>query len=88
MGQIKIRLSDADEDEVKQILSDFDLDLTTVTRIFYQQIIREKRIPLDFDLNSSLPIDTRKALRESMKMKNATGYDSGASLVRSLRSNK
>lgn len=88
MGQIKVRLSDEDEDEVKRILSDFGLDLTTVTREFYQRIIRDRRIPLDFDLNSSLPIETRKALRESMKMENATSYDSSSSLVRSLQADK
>lgn len=87
MGQITVRIADGDKKEATQIVNDLGLDMTTVTKAFYKQIIRERRIPLDFSLNT-LPPDTMKALAESKQLEkeaNVKSYDSGASFINAIK---
>lgn len=80
MSQITVRISDADKQQVDHIVKELGLDMTTVTRAFYKQIIREQRVPLDFSLG--LPVETEEALEESRAMRGkAKGYATGKDLV-------
>ena len=82
MSQVTVRISDADKQQVDHIVKELGLDMTTVTRAFYKQIIREQRIPLDFSLD--LPVETEEALEESRRlaMRGKTkGYATGKDLV-------
>ena len=45
-ASITIRLDPQLKSEAAAIVEDFGLDLTSVTRAFYAQIVREHRIPL------------------------------------------
>lgn len=83
MGQVTVRIADEDKKEATRIVKELGLDMTTVTKAFYKQIIRERRVPLDFSL-TALPADTRRALDESKLMEKddtVKGYGSGASLI-------
>ncbi|AFU72151.1 toxin-antitoxin system protein [Bifidobacterium asteroides PRL2011] len=82
MSQVTVRISDADKQQVDHIVKELGLDMTTVTRAFYKQIIREQRVPLDFSLG--LPAETEDALEESRLLAirgNTKGYTTGKDLV-------
>ena len=63
MSQVTVHISDADKQQVDYIVKELGLDMTTVTRTFYRQIVREQRVPLDFSLG--LPAETEEAMEES-----------------------
>lgn len=55
-----------------------------------KQIIRERRVPLDFSLDT-LPAETKKALVESMQMAKddkAEVYESGTDLINAMSTGK
>ncbi|WRS29228.1 type II toxin-antitoxin system RelB/DinJ family antitoxin [Actinomycetaceae bacterium MB13-C1-2] len=47
MSSITIRVDEQTKAEANRIASDFGFDLSSVTRAFYRQMIRENRIPLN-----------------------------------------
>ncbi|WP_172119569.1 type II toxin-antitoxin system RelB/DinJ family antitoxin [Actinomyces faecalis] len=47
MATITVRVEDSVKEGVTQIAEDFGFDLSSVTRAFYLQMIREHRIPLN-----------------------------------------
>ncbi|BDR53801.1 hypothetical protein KIM372_17080 [Bombiscardovia nodaiensis] len=79
MVQVTIRVSAADKVRASHIVEELGLDLSSVTRAFYKQIIRERRIPLDLSYDDPEPTaETLQALREADEMiANGTGikYD-------------
>ena len=69
LAQFTLKLDDGDKKEATAIVEELGLDLPTVTRAFYKQIIRERRIPLDLSFNyRGLPEETRLALDEADQM--------------------
>ncbi len=46
MASVTIRVDDQTKREAAEIVEDFGFDLSSVTRAFYRQIVRERRIPL------------------------------------------
>lgn len=63
MASVTIRVDDETKAEATEIVDDFGFDLSSVTRAFYRQIVRERRIPLS--LSYDVPNDeTIAALRE------------------------
>ena len=46
MASVTIRVDDQTKKEAARIVEDFGFDLSSVTRAFYRQIVRENRIPL------------------------------------------
>ena len=46
MASVTIRVDEQTKRDVVEIVEDFGLDLSSVTRAFYRQIVRERRIPL------------------------------------------
>lgn len=47
---ITIRIDSEEKKEAARIADYFGFDLSSVTRAFYKQMIREKRIPLDLSV--------------------------------------
>lgn len=47
MSSVTVRVDDKTKLDVTRIVEDFGLDLSSVTRAFYRQIVRENRIPLN-----------------------------------------
>ena len=47
MSSVTVRIDDQTKTDVTRIVEDFGFDLSSVTRAFYRQIVRENRIPLD-----------------------------------------
>jgi DNA-damage-inducible protein J len=48
---ITIRIDSKDKEAASEIAEYFGFDLSSVTRAFYKQMIRERRIPLDFTMD-------------------------------------
>lgn len=46
MASVTVRVDERPKIEVTKIVEDFGFDLSSVTRAFYRQIVREGRIPL------------------------------------------
>ena len=84
MASVTIRVDDETKAEAIEIVEDFGFDLSSVTRAFYRQIVRERRIPLG--LSYDVPNDeTIAALREDAEIL-ATGgtgqsFSSGCGLL-------
>lgn len=84
MASVTIRVDDETKVEATEIVEDFGFDLSSVTRAFYRQIVRERRIPLS--LSYDVPNDeTIAALREGAEIL-ATGgtgqsFSSGRDLL-------
>lgn len=67
MASVTIRVDDETKAEAIEIVEDFGFDLSSVTRAFYRQIVRERRIPLS--LSYDVPNDeTIAALREGAEI--------------------
>ena len=67
MASVTIRVDDGTKAEATEIVEDFGFDLSSVTRAFYRQIVRERRIPLS--LSYDVPNDeTIAALREGAEI--------------------
>ena len=84
MASVTIRVDDETKAEATEIVEDFGFDLSSVTRAFYRQIVRERRIPLS--LSYDVPNDeTIAAPREGAEIL-ATGgtgqsFSSGRGLL-------
>ena len=59
MTSVTVRVDDA----TKKQATDIGLDLSSVTRAFYRQIVRENRIPLSLS-RQPIPAETLDALDE------------------------
>lgn len=46
MASVTIRVDEKTKNEAAKIVEDFGFDLSSVTRAFYRQIVREQRVPL------------------------------------------
>lgn len=47
---VTIRIDSTEKEQAAEIAEFFGFDLSSVTRAFYKQMIRERRIPLDFSM--------------------------------------
>lgn len=67
MASVTIRVDHETKEAAAAIAEDFGFDLSSVTRAFYRQMVRENRIPLN--LSYGEPNDaSREALAESKRM--------------------
>ena len=83
MASVTIRVDDETKAEATEIVEDFGFDLSSVTRAFYRQIVRERRIPLS--LSYDVPNDeTIAALREGAGILATGGMGQSFSSGRSL----
>jgi DNA-damage-inducible protein J len=49
MASVTVRAYESTKLAANNIADDFGFDLSSVTRAFYKQIVRERRIPLNFE---------------------------------------
>lgn len=83
MASVTIRVDDETKAEAIEIVEDFGFDLSSVTRAFYRQIVRERRIPLS--LSYDVPNDeTIAALREGAEILATGGTGQSLSSGRDL----
>ena len=67
MASVTVRVDDETKEAAAAIAEDFGFDLSSVTRAFYRQMIRENRIPLN--LSYGEPNDASlEALAEAKRM--------------------
>ncbi|MDJ1122509.1 type II toxin-antitoxin system RelB/DinJ family antitoxin [Olsenella sp. YH-ols2217] len=67
MSSVTVRVEPEDKRQVSEIVEYYGFDLSSVTRAFYKQIIREHRIPLD--LGSPQPnTDSVESIREAERV--------------------
>ena len=66
MASVTVRVDADTKSEASRIAEDFGFDLSSVTRAFYRQIVRERRIPLNLSY-SGVSAETKEALNESKK---------------------
>lgn len=67
MASVTVRVDEDTKRKASAIAEDLGLDLSSVTRAFYRQIVRERRIPLDLSC-SPLPEETVDALTEARRV--------------------
>lgn len=60
MTSVTVRVDDATKKQATDIVEDLGLDLSSVTRAFYRQIVRENRIPLSLS-RQPIPAETLDA---------------------------
>ncbi|MBW3095499.1 type II toxin-antitoxin system RelB/DinJ family antitoxin [Bifidobacterium sp. 64T4] len=64
MSSVTVRVDSDTKRQASHIAEDFGLDLSSVTRAFYRQIVREHRIPLNLSY-PTMPTETAEALAEA-----------------------
>lgn len=85
MSSVTVRVDEDVKNMAAQIADDFGFDLSSVTRAFYKQMIRERRIPL----NLSYPEPNKESL-ESIKVaeeviaKGSSGYSSAEDMFKAM----
>lgn len=47
MSSVTVRVDEETKEQAARIAADFGFDLSSVTRAFYRQMVRENRIPLN-----------------------------------------
>ena len=67
MTSVTVRVDEDTKKQASDIAEDFGFDLSSVTRAFYRQIVRERRIPLNLSY-SNVPEETLEALAEARRM--------------------
>lgn len=67
MGSVTVRVDDATKRAAAEIAEDFGFDLSSVTRAFYRQMVRENRIPLNLSYGEPNE-ESLTALREADDM--------------------
>ena len=70
MVTMSIRIDEEEKKQAAKIAEYYGFDLSSVTRAFYKQMIREKRIPLNLG-NYEPNEETIESLRESEEMAKA-----------------
>lgn len=61
MSSVTVRVDEQTKLDASRIVEDFGFDLSSVTRAFYRQIVRERRIPL----NLAYPEPNEESLRST-----------------------
>ena len=83
---VTVRVDSSDKEQAAKIAEFFGFDLSSVTRAFYKQMIRERRIPLDLSMGEPND-DSLQAIKEADEFF-ASGrparFESAAEMIASL----
>ena len=82
---VTVRVDTATKEAAAAIVEDFGFDLSSVTRAFYRQIVREQRIPLTLEYprpNQESLESIREA--EAMLSSDSEGYESAEAMFEAL----
>lgn len=88
MASVTVRVDEETKAEAARIVEDFGFDLSSVTRAFYRQIVREQRIPLNLSYLEPNE-ESLEAIRETEEMiRSGVGksYASGRDLIQAALS--
>lgn len=66
-ASVTIRVDQRTKESAARIAEDFGFDLSSVTRAFYRQMVREQRIPLNLEYPKPNS-ETLEAMREADEM--------------------
>lgn len=83
MTSVTVRVDDQTKAEVIRIVEDFGFDLSSVTRAFYRQIVRENRIPLHLSYPEPNE-ESIRSIREAEEIIAAGGAGRSFSSARAL----
>ena len=67
MASVTVRVDESTKERAAEIAEDFGFDLSSVTRAFYRQIVRENRIPLNLSYGEPNR-ESLEALREAAQI--------------------
>ncbi len=84
-SSVTVRVDENTKKAAAAIAEDFGLDLSSVTRAFYRQIVREQRIPLSLEY----PKPNQESLEslketETLVKSGHPGYDSLDAMIKSM----
>ncbi|NMN02057.1 type II toxin-antitoxin system RelB/DinJ family antitoxin [Bifidobacterium panos] len=82
MTSVTVRVDADTKKQAAQVAKDFGFDLSSVTRAFFRQIVREERIPLNLSY-PELPAETLEALEEAKEIA-ANGGGQGYSSAKEM----
>lgn len=67
MVSVTIRVDEETKQAAAAVAAEFGLDLSTMTRAFYRQVARERRIPLNFG-NREPNAESMASIKEARKI--------------------
>lgn len=82
---VTVRVDTATKEAAAAIVEDFGFDLSSVTRAFYRQIVRERRIPLTLEYprpNEESLASIREA--EALLADGAGGYETSEAMFEAM----
>ncbi len=84
-SSVTVRVDEATKQAAASIAEDFGFDLSSVTRAFYRQIVREQRIPLNLEYPKPNK-ESLESLKETEKLiaSEHPGYDSLEAMFESM----
>ena len=84
-ASVTVRVDEATKQAAASIAEEFGFDLSSVTRAFYRQIVREQRIPLNLEYPQPNK-ESLEALKEAEKLvaSDHPGYDSLDDMFKSM----
>ena len=84
-ASVTVRVDEATKQAAASIAEEFGFDLSSVTRAFYRQIVREQRIPLNLEYPKPNK-ESLEALKEAEKLvaSDHPGYDSLDDMFKSM----
>jgi DNA-damage-inducible protein J len=65
MGTVTVRVDDETKRLASDIAEDFGFDLSSVTRAFYKQMVRERQIPLNLSYEQTPNAETLASLKQA-----------------------
>lgn len=85
MASVTIRVDEETKKEASRIVEDYGFDLSSVTRAFYRQIVRENRIPLNLSYEEPNQ-DPLESIREADAIiaKGGPGYKSAEEMFSAM----
>lgn len=84
-ASVTIRVDEQTKEEASAIAEDFGFDLSSVTRAFYRQMVREQRIPLSLEYPRPNQ-ESRQAIRDAQAILDSgrDGYPDAASMFAAM----
>ena len=84
-ASVTVRVDDLTKREASSIAEDFGFDLSSVTRAFWKQIVREQRIPLNLEYPRPNK-ESRESIREAEALiaEGGEGYKSAKEMFAAM----
>lgn len=86
MSSITVRVDEDTKVQASRIAEYFGLDLSSVTRAFYKQMVREQRIPLDFSVSTEPNDESLASIAAANEMatQGGKGYRSADEMFKAM----